>query len=553
MTDPYVDRRQQMFPQLTAAQIGRISGVGERRRVRAGEVLFELGEQNTRFFVVIEGAVEIVRPVDGREERITVHGPGEFTGEINMLSARRTLVRARALGDGSIVVVDREHLRALVQRDFELSEILMRAFILRRVALISHGESGLILIGSRHSAPTMRIREFLSRNGQPFTYQEVESEPDVQALLDRFHVGVHEVPVVVCESGQVLRNPSIETLASGLGLSPQLDAEATRDVVIVGAGPAGLAAAVYAASEGLDVLVLEGTAPGGQAGASSRIENYLGFPTGISGQDLAGRALMQTEKFGADVAIGRGAVRLVCTSKPYRVHLATGEVVRTRTVIIASGARYRKPDLPELSRFEGTGIMYSATHVEAQVCKGEEIAIVGGGNSAGQAAVFLSQSSAGVHVLVRGPGLAESMSRYLIQRIEDSANVVLRVRTQIDALEGTDWLERMRWRHLDTGKSETRSIRHLFLMTGADPNTAWLDGCVVLDDKNFVKTGPELHPVELEAAGWPLARRPELMETSRPGVYAVGDVRSGSVKRVASAVGEGSACVQLIHRALRAL
>ena len=301
------------------------------------------------------------------------------------------------------------------------------------------------------------------------------------------------------------------------------------------------------------MLVLEDTAPGGQAGSSSRIENYLGFPTGISGQDLAGRALMQTEKFGAEVAIARGAVGLDCASKPYKVHLATSEVVRTRTVVIASGARYRKPALPELSRFEGAGVMYSATHVEAQLCKEEEIAIVGGGNSAGQAAVFLSQSSAGVNVLVRGPGLAESMSRYLIERIEDSSSVVLRARTQIDALEGTDRLERIRWRQLDTGESQTRPIRHLFLMTGADPNTAWLKGCVALDDKHFVKTGADLHPGELEDAGWPLARRPDLLETSRPGVFAVGDVRSGSVKRVASAVGEGSVCVQLIHRALREL
>jgi thioredoxin reductase (NADPH) len=542
-----------MFPRLTSPQVDRISSIGQRRRVRAGETLFEIGEQHTAFFLVLEGAVEIVRPVAGHEERITVHGPGEFTGEINMLSARRNLVRARALADGSIVVVDREHLRAVVQRDFELSEILMRAFILRRVALIAQGGSGLVLIGSRHSAGTLRIREFLSRNGQPFTYQEVESEPDVQALLDRFHVRVEDMPVVVCETGQVLRNPTIETLASGLGLSQDLDAKATRDLVIVGGGPAGLAAAVYAASEGLDVLVLEDSAPGGKAGSSSRIENYLGFPTGISGQELAGRALTQAEKFGAEVAIARAAIGLDCTSRPYQVRLAGGDVVRARTVVIASGARYRKPDLPELPRFEGAGVMYSATHVEAQLCKGEEIALVGGGNSAGQATVFLAQSCADVNVLVRGPGLAESMSRYLIQRIEDSSNVTLRVRTQIDMLEGTDWLEQIRWRQVDTGKAETRPIRHLFLMTGADPNTAWLKGCVALDDKGFVKTGVELRQGDLDEAGWPLARRPELLETSRPGVFAVGDVRSGSVKRVASAVGEGSVCVQLIHRALREL
>src|ERR1051326_6645069 len=296
-----------MFPRLTPAQIRRISDLGERRRVRAGEVLFDVREQNTRFFLVIDGAIEIVRPVDGREDPITVHRPGEFTGEINMLSARRSLVRARAARDGEIVVVDREHLRALVQRDFELSEILMRAFILRRVGLLTQGDPGMVLVGSQHSASTLSIREFLSRNGQPFTYQDVESDPDVQALLDRFQIGVDEVPVVVCPEGHVLRNPSIETLAGTLGLSPEIDATATRDVVIVGAGPAGLAAAVYAASEGLNVLVLETTAPGGQAGSSSRIENYLGFPTGISGQELAGRALMQSEKFGAEVAIARGA------------------------------------------------------------------------------------------------------------------------------------------------------------------------------------------------------------------------------------------------------
>jgi thioredoxin reductase (NADPH) len=553
MTDPYLNRRDQMFPRLTPAQIGRISALGERRRISAGEVLFELGEQHARFFLVLEGAIEIVRPVDGHEERIIVHGPGEFTGEINMLSSRRSIVRARAVGDGAIVVVDREHLRAIVQRDAELSEILMRAFILRRVGLIAQGGSGLVLIGSQHSARTLQIREFLSRNAQPFTYQDVETDPGVQALLDRFHVGVDDVPVVVCEGGKVLRNPSIEALAAGLGLSAEFDVQATRDVVIIGAGPAGLAAAVYAASEGLDVLVLETTAPGGQAGSSSRIENYLGFPTGISGEDLAGRALMQSEKFGAEVAIARSAVGLDCAATPYKVHLASGEVVRTRTVVIASGARYRKPALPELARFEGAGVMYSATHVEAQLCKDEEIAIVGGGNSAGQAAVFLSQSSADVNVLVRGSGLAESMSRYLIRRIEDSSNVTLRVRTQVEALEGGDRLEHVRWRQLDTGQSDTRPIRHLFLMTGADPNTGWLKGCVALDDNGFVKTGADLLPADLDGAGWTRARRPELLEASRPGVFAVGDVRSGSVKRVASAVGEGSVCVQLIHRALREL
>src|SRR6185436_11639383 len=348
MADPSVERRMQMFPELTDAQLRRISSIGERRSVRAGEILFEVGEQNSKFFVVTEGGIEVVRPVGEREEPVVLHGPGQFTGEINMLSARRSLVRGRAVADGSVIVVDREHLRTLVQRDSELSEILMRAFILRRVGLLSQADNDLVLLGSPHSGATLRLKEFLTRNAQPFTYAEIEGDPAVQALLDRFQVGVNEIPVVLCQAGRVLRNPSIELLAAELGLSTKLDPQALRDVVIVGAGPAGLAAAVYAASEGLDVLVLESTAPGGQAGTSSRIENYLGFPTGISGEALAGRALSQAEKFGAEVAIARRAVRLDCDSRPYKVHLAGGDVVRTRTIVIATGVKYRRLDLPSL-------------------------------------------------------------------------------------------------------------------------------------------------------------------------------------------------------------
>jgi thioredoxin reductase (NADPH) len=326
-----------------------------------------------------------------------------------------------------------------------------------------------------------------------------------------------------------------------------------HDVIIVGAGPAGLAAAVYGASEGLDILVLESTAPGGQAGTSSRIENYLGFPTGISGQALSGRARTQAEKFGAEIAIGRTAVRLDCDNRPYRLHLSDGQVLRTRAIVIATGAKYRKLNLASLPRFEGAGVYYSATYLESQGCRGEEAAIVGGANSAGQAAVFLSGFASRVHVLVRGPGLAESMSRYLIQRIESTPNVVLRTRTEIEELEGDNGLEKVRWRHVDSGETETRSIRNLFLMTGADPNTGWLDGCLVLDEKRFVKTGADLLPEDLASARWPLLRRPYLMETSIPAVFCVGDARSTSVKRVASAVGEGSICIQLVHRALAEL
>ena len=553
MPTAVMDRAAQMFPELTPAQVERIAGVGRRREVRAGEVLIEVGEQNTRFFVVLTGAIEIVRLIGDREEPVVVHRARQFTGEINMLSARRSLVRARAAADGAVIAVDREDLRTLVQRDSELSEILMRAFILRRVALADQVSNDMVLLGSRHSGSTQHIKEFLSRNGQPFTYQDVETDPGVQVVLDRFHVGVDEVPVILCQGGHVLKNPSLESLSSVLGLAAALDPEAVRDVVIVGAGPAGLAAAVYAASEGLDVLVFETTAPGGQAGQSSRIENYLGFPTGISGEALAGRALTQAEKFGAEVAIGRTVARLDCDSRPYRLYLSDGQVVRTHTIVIATGVKYRKLDLPLLARFEGAGVFYSATHLEGQRCEGEEIAIVGGGNSAGQAAVFLAGVAARVHMLVRGPGLAQSMSRYLIQRIEHTPNIELRTRSQVEALEGDSGLERVQWRQVDTSAQETRAIRNLFLMTGADPNTTWLEGCMLLDDKKFVKTGTELLPEDLTSARWPMPRRPYLMETSIPGVFCVGDARATSVKRVASAVGEGSICIQLVHRALAEL
>jgi thioredoxin reductase (NADPH) len=553
MANEYMNRKDQMFPKLTPAQMARIAALGQRRDVRAGEVLYQPGEQNSAFFVIVRGEVAITRPEGDHEHLITTLGPGEFTGEINMLSARRNLALGRSISEGEVIALDRPHLHTLVQVDSELSEILMRAFILRRLSLLVDGNSDLVLIGSRHSAATLYLKEFLTRNGQPFTYEDVETEPDIQTLLDRFHIGVNEVPVVLCQQGHLLRNPSIEKLALALGLSGTLDPEQVRDLVIVGAGPAGLAAAVYAASEGLDALVLESTAPGGQAGTSSRIENYLGFPTGISGQALAGRALTQAQKFGAEVAIARSAVRIECDERPYKIHLDGGDVVRTRAIVVATGARYRKLALPTLPRFEGNGVYYSATHLEGQLCQGEEVVVVGGGNSAGQAAVFLSQLAEHVHVLVRGPGLAESMSRYLIQRIEGTPNITLRTRTEVCALEGTDRLESIAWRRVDSADPDPRPIRNVFSMTGADPNTHWLDGCVALDDKGFVKTGADLSAEELARDRWPIARRPYLMETSIPGVFAVGDARSTSVKRVASAVGEGSICVQLIHRALQEL
>jgi len=553
MTDIKPDRRAQMFPTLTPAQIERIAKLGTRRKVKAGEIVFEVGDKWTAFFVVVEGAVEILRPTATGETRDVLQGPGEFTGEINMLSGRRALVRGRVAQDGELIEVDRDRLRDLVQGDLEISEILMRAFILRRMGLVAAGTSELILIGSRHSEKTMTLRAFLTRNAQPFTYEDVDADPAVQTLLDRFQVKVDEVPVVLCADGGVHRNPSISSLANALGLDTDHDGATVRDVVVVGAGPAGLAVAVYAASEGLDVLVLEATAPGGQAGTSSRIENYLGFPTGISGEALAGRAFTQAEKFGATLSIGRRATRLDCASKPYKIILEDGEVVRSRALIIASGVKYRKLALPDLARFEGTGVFYSATHLEAQMCENEPVVVVGGGNSAGQAAVFLSGIAANVRVLVRGPGLADSMSRYLIQRIDDSSVVEVTLRTQIDALEGDGSLQSVRCRQLDTGVVTTLPVRHIFMMTGADPHTKWLDGSVCLDDKGFIKTGPDLKQEDLTQGHWPLARAPHALETTIPGVFAVGDARLGSTKRVASAVGEGAMCVQLLHRALSEL
>ena len=426
----------------------------------------------------------------------------------------------------------------------------MRAFILRRVELVAAGVGDVVLVGSTHSAGTLRIKEFLMRNGHPYSYIDLERDPEVQNLLDGFHIAASEIPVVICRGESVLRNPTNQQVADCLGFNESIDQTQMRDVVIIGAGPAGLAAAVYGASEGLDVLVLETSSPGGQAGSSSRIENYLGFPTGISGRELAGRAYTQAEKFGAQMLIARGT-RLTCDRKPYVVEVENGARIPTRTIVIATGAEYRKPPLENLSRFEGAGIYYGATFVEAQLCSGEEVIVVGGGNSAGQAAVFLAETTKRVHLLVRSAGLADTMSRYLIRRIEETPAIVLRPRTEIIALEGGDHLESVGWQNRETGQTEEQKIRHVFIMTGAAPNTRWLDGYVALDAKGFIKTGPVLSPEDLSVAHWPLARRPYLLETSLPHVFAVGDVRGGSIKRVASAVGEGSIAISFVHQVLQ--
>ncbi len=541
----------QTFPILTTPQIARIATHGHVRPIQRGEVLVEQGDRVVPFFVVTAGELEIVRPSGATATFITVLGPGQFTGEVNMISGRRALVRLRATQPGEVTELDREHVLALIQTDTELSEILMRAFILRRVELIARGLGDAVLVGSSHSAGTLRIKEFLMRNGHPYSYIDLERDSDVEHLLDRFHVAAADVPVVICRGELVLRNPTNQQIAECLGFNDAIDQTHVRDLVILGAGPSGLAAAVYGASEGLDVLVLETNSPGGQAGSSSKIENYLGFPTGISGQELAARAYTQAQKFGAQVVIAKGAKGLICGRRPYAIEMDNGVRVPGRAVVIATGVEYRKLPLENLSRFEGAGVYYGATFVEAQLCGGEEVIVVGGGNSAGQAAVFLAQTASRVHLLVRSGGLAETMSRYLIRRIEETPTIVLRPHTEIVSLEGHDHLECVRWRNNQTGQVEGHTISHVFLMTGAVPNTGWLDGCVALDAKGFIQTGPALSPEDLIAAHWPLARPPHLLETSLPGVFAVGDVRGGNVKRVASAVGEGSIAISFVHQVLR--
>ncbi len=546
-----VSRLDRVFPTLTPEQLSRIASHGRRRSTMRGDVLIEVGDKAVPVFVVISGELQALRPAEGGDTLIVRHQAGQFSGEANMLSGRRALGRLRVSEAGEVIQLDREQLLALIQTDAELSEILMRAFILRRLELIARHLGDVVVIGSAHCAGTLRAKEFLTRNGHPFQYIDLDRDREAQELLDRFQIGVADIPVLICRGDAVLRNPTNSQIADCLGFNEEIDDTRVSDLLIVGAGPAGLAAAVYGASEGLDVLVLESNVPGGQAGSSSRIENYLGFPTGISGLDLTGRAYAQALKFGAHLMVAKGATRLACDGQRYTVEIDGGLRVQSRAVIIATGAEYRKPELANLSTFEGAGVYFGATPMEAQLCVGEDVVVVGGGNAAGQAAVFLASAARRVHMLVRAAGLGETMSRYLIRRIEENPAIVLRPSTQIVGLEGNGQLARVRWRDDRTGEAQTHDIKHVFIMMGAVPNTRWLDGCLALDDKGFVKTGPDLSSEELSNVKWPLARPPYLLETSRPRIFAVGDVRGGNVKRVASAVGEGSIAVALIHQALR--
>lgn len=549
-----LDRRmEQMFPALAPAQLERLEAHGRRRDTVTDEILLDVDSTPRAIYVVLTGAIEIAAPsADVRSEScqwvpLHVLTPGEFTGEMSTLGGSPALVRARVTEAGSVLEVPVEALRRIVQNDAALSELMMRAFILRRMGVLESGHSEITVLGSRSAGEALRIREFLTRNARPFNDVDIDGDPQAQALLDRFHLGDRDLPVIICGSGEVFRNPDIRSLADCLGINGTPDDGRVHDLIIIGAGPSGLAAAVYAASEGLDVRVVDAFAPGGQAGTSSRIENYLGFPTGISGAALAGRAMSQAQKFGARMSVAWNAMRLHCDAFPYAVEMTDGVRLQGRSIVIASGARYRTLDVGNVEDYVGRGIYYAATHLEARMCEGEDVIIVGGGNSAGQAAVFLAASCRHVHLVVRASGLAESMSSYLIRRIEDSPNITLHAHTEVTGLTGANQLEQVELTRAGSAQAP-QGLRHVFLMMGASPNTGWLEGCVALDDHGFVLTGPDLAPGDL--VRWPLARPPYLLETSIAGVFAAGDVRAGSVKRIASAVGEGSTTVQFVHRAL---
>ena len=549
-------RHHQMFPVLDTAQIeaAKRFASGPARHFDSGEIVFGIDERQPPAWLVLKGSIEVVRRDSlDREVAITAHHAGQFSGEVNQLAGRAYLATGRAGPEGCTALpFDAAHVRALIIGSAEVGEIMMRAFILRRVGLIEEGGAGSVLVGNPGTPDLIRLQGFLGRNGYPYAVLDASAEDGGRAMVERLGILPEELPLLVCSNGTVLKRPTDAEAAACLGITPELDPETVYDVAVVGAGPAGLATAVYAGSEGLSVIVLDQRVFGGQAGASMRFENYLGFPTGISGMALAGRAFNQALKFGVEIAIPLEVARLDCGNSggPLRLELNNGGVVRARTVVVASGARYRRPPIPNLSIFEGAGISYWASPVEAKLCEGEEVALIGGGNSAGQAAVYLAPKVKQLHLVVRGEGLEASMSRYLIDRIKALPNVELHTRTEIIGLEGDQatGLTGAVFRDKTTGATHACPLRHLFLFIGADPNAGWLDGCVTVDDNGFVVTG------ETFAQGNGGIDRPALpLETNRPGVFAIGDVRAGSTKRVAAAVGEGAAVVAQIHSALAAV
>jgi thioredoxin reductase (NADPH) len=544
--------RETAFPQLSDAQIDLLRPGGRVRDVKAGEVLFAEGERGFSFYVVLDGAAEIIEHSRGAAHTVTVHEPREFTGDVDMLTGRVALVTARVARDGQVLELSAAALRQAVDENPELGDIILKAFLTRRTLLLGEGFEGIKIIGSRFSPDTHTLCDFASRNGIPFKFLDLEADERAEALLREFNVPASATPVVIGREGQYRANPTLAQFAHCAGLDTPIDPAEVHDLVVVGAGPAGLAAAVYAASEGLDVLTVERIATGGQAGTSSRIENYLGFPMGISGAELTRNALLQAQKFGARITIPGKASRLGIEAGIHIVALEDGSRIRTRCVLVASGVEYRRLDVPRIAEFEGAGVYYAATDMETRLCNGEEVVVVGGGNSAGQAIVALSRHARAVHVLVRGRDLRKSMSRYLVDRVEHIANVRIHYGAEVAALEGNGRLTGIRVR--DDARAETpMATRALFLFIGADPHTRWLSGCLQLDKKGFVLTGTSIPADALRGDIWRAAGRPPyFLETSLPGIFAAGDVRSGSVKRCASAVGEGAMSVSFVHAHLAA-
>ncbi len=535
-------KRELVFPQLAPEMVERSLPYGIREHYSAGETIYDRGTRGVDFLIVLRGSVLITGPSDqGGESVITIHHEREFTGELDLFSYREALVTARAATDTDVLRISRERFKEYVSGEQDISDIIMGAVILRRLGLIQHMQGGVVVLGAGRSADTLRLERFLSRNGYPYRLIDCERDPAGDGLVRSFTLSAADMPVVI-SGATVYRNPAVPELADALGIAEQLDAETTYDVAVVGAGPAGLAAAVYAASEGLRTVVIEGNAPGGQAGTSSRIENYLGFPSGISGLELASRAQTQAQKFGAKLVISRNVVGISCGNHPFELELEGGTHLKACTVIVASGARYRKLAIPNYHRFEMDGIHYSATAIEARLCCGQEIVVVGGGNSAGQAAVYLAGYAKHVHILIRGRELASTMSEYLVQRIDSSRHITLHANTEIVGLLGEAHLEKVTWRNRLSGAQESHTIGNVFVMIGADPCTEWLKDCVELDAKGFVATG---RGDSVNGTG--------PYRSSCPGIFAVGDVRSGSVKRVASGVGEGSVVVADIHAYLKDL
>jgi thioredoxin reductase (NADPH) len=533
-------------PTLSREHIDRIRSVAQRRSVRSGEVLYAPSHPDVPLFVVLEGTISISRT--GEEEKIlAIREPGQFTGEMSVISGGRSLLTARVTGEGAVLELTREKVLSLMAKDPDLGDILMGAFVARRLLMIQLGEGNVVLFGTKSSARALALREFLTRNGHPFTYVDIDADSCAGELMEKLAVRNSEIPVVYCNNRYVLRNPSIGELAACLDLNINVG-KGVRDVLVIGGGPAGLAAAVYAASEGLKTLVVEKSAPGGQAGSSSKIENYLGFPTGLSGQELANRSIAQAQKFGAQLMVAQSVVHIDSSRQPYKVVLESGLKFNAHSVVIATGAQYARLPVEEAEAFTGRGIYYNATHMEAQLCHSEEVAIVGGGNSAGQAAVFLAKTSLKVNLLVRSAKLSESMSQYLIARIDAHPNIEVHYLTQIVGVTGQAHLESIDWKNDSLEIKVTKQIRHVFVMAGAAPRTEWLEDSFVLDKKGFIVTGPDL--VGYDDCQWPLSRPPLLLETSVPGIFAVGDTRAGSIKRVASAVGEGAMAVHLVHRFL---